>query len=171
MPCAGDRSSAPGAPLAPPRAGVGGQGAVRRLYGCRVRARVDPSPDRTLLPLLLRGQDVPDVLRRSTKSFCQAEGLGPRVQPHLTLLFPFTQGWIRRCLPSAGRPSLLPLPRATTGGGPQGHAMSATGQVRRAAGGPCSRPVVLTGMVRGRAGAWPAWAEAGVASGRLCGHR
>ncbi|VCX38565.1 unnamed protein product [Gulo gulo] len=43
---------------------------------------------------------------------------------------PSLRGWIRRCLPSAGLPSLLLLPLAITAGGPQGHEMSATGQVR-----------------------------------------
>lgn len=51
-------------------------------------------------------------------------------KPHLALLFPLTQGWIKLCLQSAGLPLLPPLPLAITVGGPQGHEMSAIGQVR-----------------------------------------
>ena len=39
------------------------------------------------------------------------------------------QGWIKLCLQSAGLQLLLPLPLAITAEGPQGHEMSAIGQV------------------------------------------
>ena len=53
---------------------------------------------------------------------------------HLTLLFPLTQGWIKLCRQSAGLQLLLPLPLAITAEGPQGHEMSAIGQVRHLCG-------------------------------------
>lgn len=42
---------------------------------------------------------------------------------------PSLRGWIKLCLQSAGLQLLLPLPRAITAEGPQGHEMSAIGRM------------------------------------------
>ena len=90
-----------------------------------------PSPSPHVLQLLVccsrcagtQGPVPPDASTKCVSS-------GRQVKPYLTLLFPSTQGWTKRCLPSAGLPSLLLLPLAITAEGPQGHEMSAIGQVR-----------------------------------------
>lgn len=130
LPCGEDRSSGPWAPLSPPRRPVragSGAGSVRAAVSGRESSlpltqpfSLNCSVSRTCLTCCA-------VL---PSDFTKRRDSGRRVEPYLTLPFPFPQGWIRRCLPSAGLPSLLLLPRATTAGGPQGHAMSATGQVR-----------------------------------------
>ena len=90
-----------------------------------------PSPSPHVLQLLVccsrragaQGPVPPDASTKCVSS-------GRQVKPYLTLLFPSTQGWTKRCLPSAGLPSLLLLPLAITAEGPQGHEMSAIDQVR-----------------------------------------